>query len=488
MRHPAMPPQGPHAIARPDTAPASRALRLGLGLLAVAIGTLAACSTVPDYKPPKVEVPQAFKEAALFQPANPDAANVSDEWWRVFNDAVLNDLVDRLNKNSPSLQSAAASVNLAQAALASSRAAWFPAISLSTASSRNSSVNTTPGGTSYNLQGSLASWELDLWNRAGAGVEASQARLQASQDTLAAARLSLQATVAQSYFSARSAQAQQRLLEQTVAAYEKSLQLTRDRYSGGVTSSADVAQAEVQLKSAQLQLRENTISRAQLTHAMATLLGVAPASFTLAPAPSGDLPDPPIVPVQLPAHLIERRPDIAAAERQMAAANAQIGAARSAFFPTLSLAASAGYRGSDYASIVQSANRFWSIGPTVALNLFSGGAQSAAVDSAQATYEQTVANYRQTVLAALQEVEDNLATAWNLQAAIALQKQAVSSALKSLDVAQHQYKAGMVSYLNVASAQSAALSAQTNLLNLQSRHLAATSQLLKNLAGRWQQP
>jgi NodT family efflux transporter outer membrane factor (OMF) lipoprotein len=463
-------------------------LNLRISLMALAVVGLCACSTVPDYKPPQVEVPQAFKEAALFQPANPDAANVPDEWWRVFNDAVLNDLVDRLNKNNPSLQSAAASVNVAQAALATSRASWFPTVNVSTGATRTSNVNATPPGTTYNLQGSLATWELDLWNRIGAGVEASDARLQGSRDTLAATRLSLQATLAQSYFSARSAQAQQRLLEQTVAAYEKSLQLTRDRYAGGVASSADVAQAEVQLKSAQIQQRENAITRAQLEHAIATLLGVPPASFALASVAASALPSAPTVPMQLPAHLLERRPDIAAAERQVAAANAQIGAARSAFFPSLTLAASAGYRGTDYGQLVQSAHRFWSIGPNLALNVFSGGAQSAAIDSAKATHEQTVASYRQTVLSALQEVEDNLVTAWNLQAGIALQKQAVAAALKSLDVTEHQYKAGLVSYLNVASAQSTALSAQTNLLNLQSRHLAATAQLLKNIAGRWERP
>ena len=448
---------------------------------------LAACSNVPKYDKPAMAIPVEFKEAALFAKANPAAADVPDTWWALFNDPVLNDLQTRLLPGNPSLQISAAAVATAQAAVGTSRAALFPTVSLSGGVSRVANAASGPKGTTYSAQGGLSNWEIDLWNRVGAGVDAASSRLQSSRDTLAAAQLSLQATLVQTYFSLRAAETSTQMLAQTTDAYGKSLTLTQNRYQGGVASAADVAQAETQLKSAQAQQQEAKLQRAQLEHALAVLLGQAPAAFALAPSVLADgLPTPPAVPVQLPANLLERRPDIAAAERQVAAANAQIGAADSAFFPALTLSTSGGFRNNNLGTLIQAANKFWSIGPSLVLGVFDGGARQAASASARATYDQTVATYKQTVLIALQEVEDNLVAAAVLQEEATLQQEALAAARRSLDIAQNQYKAGTVSYLNVVTGQAAVLGAESNLLSVRNRRLAAVTQLLKNLAGRWE--
>jgi NodT family efflux transporter outer membrane factor (OMF) lipoprotein len=454
--------------------------------LLMACLALSACSSVPPYEKPAMNVPAQFKQAALFAPANPDAAQVPDAWWTVFNDPVLSQLHERLLSSNPSLQTSAAAVNAAQAALASSRSGLFPNLNVSAGSSRSYAAGSTPStGNAFSLQAGLSSWELDLWGRTGATVDAQEAKLQASQASLASARLSVQATLTQTYFACRTAQAQTQLLTQTVKAYSTSLELTQNRYQAGVVSAADVAQAQSQLQSTQAQLAESRLQATQLEHALAVLLGLAPAAFNLPASTLSDLPTPPAVPVQLASQLLERRPDIAAAERQVAAANAQIGAAKAAYFPSLTLSANAGYRSSDFSSLVQSANKFWSIGPTLALSVFDAGARSAAVDSARATHEEVVASYKQTVLTALQEVEDNLVAASSLQEQFEAQRAALAAANKNLDITQNQYKAGMVSYLNVVSAQSSALSAQSSVLSVRNRQLTASTQLLKNLAGRW---
>jgi NodT family efflux transporter outer membrane factor (OMF) lipoprotein len=295
----------------------------------------------------------------------------------------------------------------------------------------------------------------------------------------------VQATLAQSYFSLRTSDALAAVLTQTVAAYTRSLDLTKNRYQGGVASAADVAQAQTQLKSAQAQLVEARLQRAQLEHAIASLLGQAPAALALPPPSTGELPAPPLAPLQLPSTLLARRPDIAAAAAQVAAANAQIGAADAAFLPALTLSANGGFRNGGLGSLIQAGNRFWSLGPTLAFAVFDGGARRAASDSAQASYDQTVATYRQTVLTALQEVEDNLVAASLLQEEMGLQQESLTSARRALDIAQNQYKAGTVSYLNVVTAQTTVLSAERSLLDVRNRRLAAVNQLLKNLAGRW---
>ena len=447
---------------------------------------LAACGSAPTAKPPTMDVPAAFKEGLAFVKVNPQAADVPDAWWTLFKDPVLNDLQDRLLKGNQTLASTAAAVGVAQAAVASSRAGLFPTVGVSPGANRTANVSTSPKGTSYTVQGSLSSWELDLWGRVAATVDAADARYQASRHTLAATRLSLQATLAQTYFSLRASDALAQVLTQTVTAYTRSLDLTQNRYQGGVASAADVAQAQTQLKSAQAQLVEARLQRAQLEHAIASLLGQAPATVALAPPTVGELPAPPQVPLQLPSTLLARRPDIAAAAAQVAAANAQMGAADAAFLPALTLSVNGGFRNNDLGSLIQAGNKFWSLGPTLAYALFDGGARRAASDSARASYDQTVASYRQAVLTALQEVEDNLIAASLLQEEMGLQQESLTSARRALDIAQNQYKAGTVSYLNVVTAQTTVLSAERSLLDVRNRRLAAVNQLLKNLAGRWE--
>lgn len=464
-------------------------LLFALGVALLAAQGLTACSSPARVALPKVEVPASFKEGAAFTLANPGAADVPDDWWTLFNDPVLNALQARLPRANASLQASAAAVALAQAAVGSSRAGLYPTANLSGGINRAANVSTSPRGTSYSVQGGLASWEIDLWNRVGSGVDAATARLQASRNTLAATQLSLQATLAQTYFSLRTSEALAQVLAQTTQAYAKSLELTQNRYQGGVVSAADVAQAQTQLKTAQAQQAEARLQRAQLEHALAVLVGQAPATFSVEPRTlAGALPIPPAVPLQLPSSLLERRPDIAAAERQMAAANAQMGAAEAAFFPALTLSVNGGFRNNDLGSLIQSANKFWSLGPSLLWAAFDGGARQAASDSARASYDQTVATYKQTVLTALQEVEDNLIAATVLQEEAALQQEALASARRALDIAQNQYKAGTVSYLLVVSAQTASLSAERSLLDVGNRRLAAVNQLLKNIAGRWDKP
>ena len=463
------------------------------------LALLTGCSLAPTYTVPVVEMPAAYKESALWTQARPaDAPTVPADWWTLFGDPVLNRLQDEAVAGSQTLAATVAQLRVAQAALDSSRAPLLPALGVNAGGTRSVSSGASSGtvdaagnviGASsgrprnlYTLQAS-ASWELDLWGRLSSAVDAAAARAQASVDDLAAARLSLQASVAQTYFALRTADAQIVVLDDTLAGYQRSLELTRNRYAAGVASAADVAQAETQLYSTRAQRLESALSRAQLEHALAALLGKAPAAFSL--APDARLPEAPTVPQALPATLLQRRPDIAAAERRVAAANAQIGVARAAFFPALTLSTAAGYRSSTLNDIVSAPNLFWSIGPALALSAFDNGARRAAVASAGFAAEQATANYRQTVIVALQEVEDNLVAAAVLQDEYTVQEQALVAARKALSVAENQYRAGIVTYLAVVTAQASALSAQRSMLDLRNRRLVAVNLLLKNLGGRW---
>lgn len=475
---------------------------------ALALLSLAGCSLQPTYQIPRIEVPAQFKEATpeaaqagIWQPArhgadSAQAEAVPGKWWTVYGDETLNRLQDAAAQANPSIAQAVARLRTAQAAVGSSRAGLMPTVGTTGSGSRaltgggtyvnSNNENIARSGTINNTfsLGLNASWELDLWGRLSSTLDASRASAQASGDDLAAARLSAQASVAQTYFSLRAAEAQDRLLRATLANYAQSLKLTQNRYQAGVASSADVAQAESQYKSTQAQLLEAQLTRAQYEHALAALLGQAPAAFSL--PVTGELPAPPAVPAMLATTLLEQRPDIAAAERRVAAANAQVGVARAAFFPSLTLSASAGYRNSTLSNLIDAPNLFWSLGPALALNLFDGGARSAAVESARGALDLAAATYKQTVLTALQEVEDNLVVASQLAQEQQVQTEALAAARKALAVAENQYKAGTVAYLNVLSAQTTVLSAENSLINVRSRRLAAVNTLLKNVAGRWE--
>ena len=314
-------------------------------------------------------------------------------------------------------------------------------------------------------------------------VDAAQANAQASSADLAAARLSLQALVAQSYFALRTAEAQQQMLQATLAAYDESRSLTRNRVQAGVASPSDADQAESQYQSTRAQWLEAQATRVQWEHALAALLGEAASTFSL--EPTAQLPVPPAVPLALPAELLQRRPDIAAAQLNVAAANAQLGVARSAFFPALTLSASAGYRASSFASLISAPNLVWSLGPQLALALFDNGARTAAVEGAMANVDLAAAIYRGVVITALQEVEDALSTGAFVQQQAQAQQLAVAAAQRALAVAQNQYRAGIVGYLNVLSAQASLLAGQRSLIELQRQQLVAVNTLLKNLGGGW---
>jgi len=458
-------------------------VRPALHALAILILGLSGCTTMAPYDKPVMQVPVNFKESKLWSAARVQPDRVPDEWWLLFKDPTLDQLQVELAQGNQNLKNSVAQYQTARAALGISQASLAPTLGGNASVGRGTSgVNSNTVANTYSV-GVSASWELDVWGRLSAGVQVSQAKLQASLDDLAAARLSLQATLTQTYFSLRALEAQSVSLERAVQAYQRSLELTQNRYGAGVASSADVAQAQSQLKSTQAQLIEARSSRTLLEHALAVLLGKAPTSFSLSPTAS--LPMPPEVPVQLPATLIERRPDIAASERRVAAAYAQIGVAHASYFPALTLTGSAGYRGVDLGDLISAPNLFWSLGPALALSMFDGGARQATEDSAKAAADQAVATYRQTVLTALQEVEDNLVVAASLLEEDAVQVESLTAAQKAQDVVTNQYKAGTVSYLNVVLTQATTLAVERSLLDVRNRRLQAVTQLLKNLAGRW---
>jgi NodT family efflux transporter outer membrane factor (OMF) lipoprotein len=452
-----------------------RAAAIGLALLG-----LQGCSSTLPYARPDVALPAAFKEAPAPNSTSLPVA-VGDAWWQVFGDPVLNQLQESLLAHNQTLQASVAQYSAARAELGASRAALLPTVGAGLAVGRSVNGGGTPQAA--DVLSANAAWELDLWGRLSGAVDASQARLQASQDDLAAVRLSLQGTLTQTYLALRTADAQIDVVQRSLQSFQRALELTQNRYGAGLTSSADVSQAQSQLRSTQAQLIEARITRAQLEHAIAVLTGFAPSDLALGESTS--LPTVPALPELLPATLLERRPDIAAAERRVAAAFAQEGVARSAFFPSLSLSANAGYRGESLANLVSAPNLFWSVGPALALSLFDGGARRAAQDQAAAGSAQAVASYRQTVLQALQEVEDNLVLSRRLAEERVELAAALDAARSALAVVNNQYRAGTVSYLNVLTAQNSVLSAERSLLDVQYRGLVASAQLLKNIAGKW---
>ena len=461
-----------------------RRLRVARGAMALlALSVLAGCGLTtppPSGAPQPVrELPSDFRHAALLKPAAERVA-VARNWWSLYGDDALNALQQRLPDGNQNLAASMAQVRIAQAAIDTSRAALLPSAGAGLVATRSDSGTTTMGP-------SLSvNWELDLFGRLSQQVDAARARLEASEFDLEALRLSLQATLTQTWLSLRAVQTQSALLDDTVQAYQRSLQMTQDRYRVGIVPATDVAQAQTQLKSAQAQAAELAGSRALLENALAVLVGEMPAAVNVSAARG--LPEPPEVPLQLPAELLRRRPDIAAAEKRAVAAAAQVGVSTAAFFPIITLGANTSLRASTLADLLAVPPLAWSIGPSLALAAFDGGARRAAVASAQATLEQASAQYRQTVLSAMQEVEDNLALNAALRRQTELLAESLIEARRALDLTLNQYRAGTVSYLNVVAAQTTALSVERSLLDARSRRLTATNQLLKNLAGGWGRP
>jgi len=449
---------------------------------------LVACSTAPlPSRPSDAGQPERFKTEGPWQSGSAPAPTERSDWWVAFQDTGLNALQAQLLQGNPNLQVLAAQVRSAQAVLQAAGEAYLPTLGLNASATRSATPasNTSSRRTSNSLQlGATAGWEVDLWGRLSQAEQVATARVQASQADLAAARLSAQVTLSQSYFALRAAEAQQALVARSVANYQQSLALTQARYEGGVASQADVLQAQTQLKSAQAQGSSWASQRAQLEHAIAVLIGQPPAELSL--AVQAQLPAAPGLPALLPSTLLQRRPDIAAARARVNAAWAQIGVADAAYFPALTLSASSGWRSSAWSDLLSAPALFWSIGPALAQSVLDGGARQLASSQARASAEQAGAQYRQTVLSAWQEVEDNLVLATGLAEEGRLQAEALDSARQLLAITQEQYRAGTVSYLNVVVAQANVFNSESALLSLQSRRLQASSQLLKNLAGPWE--
>ncbi|AQV92957.1 RND transporter [Cupriavidus necator] len=453
---------------------------------------LAGCAAGPDYKRPDAPVSESFKEADAgtpawtgdWKPAEPQDALARADWWTVFGDAQLDALMSQVQVSNQNIKAAEAQYRQAVALLQAARAGFFPTVDAQAGASRaRGASGNTLNGQNVTLG---ATWEIDVWGRVRRQVESSEASARASQADLASTLLSTQATLAQSYFLLRVADAQKALLERTVADYQKSLQLVQNQYAAGTAQRSDVLQSETQLKSAQAQQIDIQITRAQLEHAIAVLVGKPPAALTLAAGDFGDAP--PRVPAAVPSQLLERRPDIGAAERRMASANAQIGVAQAAYYPTLSLSASGGLTASTLARWLSLPDRIWSIGGGLAGTLFDGGLRSAAKAQAVAAYDQTVANYRQTVLGAFQEVEDNLAAQRLLEQEAVVQNDALRSAREALALVNNRYRAGTAGLLDVLTAQTSAYTAERTALSITGRQYTAAVVLIKALGGSWHAP
>ena len=456
-------------------------------VVALFASQLTACAVGPDYIRPQAPVANEFKEIKGWKTAQPRDTAISGQWWEIFNDPKLNELESQVASNQSLIQ-AEAQYRQAQGLVQSAQSSLLPVFNL------NGSFNnfkSAQGQTQVisgvrTLFGNTVAmaWEPDLWGKVRRQIEANTGNAQASAATLQALRLSIQSNLAVAYFQLKVLDAQKTLLDETVAAYQKTLDITKNRYAVGVVAKADVVQAETQLQSAKAQAINLGVQRAKLEHAIAVLIGKSPAELSL--AASALTTQAPAIPLSLPSELLERRPDIAAAERKVAAANAQIGIAKAAYFPTLNLAMSNGFQSTDVGDLFTVARRYWAFGPAAAaLTVFDGGVKNAQYNQAIAGFDASVAAYRQAVLTGFQEVEDNLAALRILEEQAQVQDQAVASANQALALTNNQYQAGTVSSLNVMTAQTAALSNRQTAVQLQGDRLNAAVLLVKALGGGW---
>ena len=451
---------------------------------------LSGCALAPTYERPATPQPAAFKELHGWAPAAPADALDRGPWWTLFDDPVLDGLVRQVEVSNQNVAAAVAAYGQARAIVAQQRASLFPTVTLTGGANRNGSGGGS--GTNDNGNGRTSnsfrlnigsSWEPDVWGRLRAGISAAQANAQASAADLASARLSAQGELAADYFSLRSVDAQRALLATTIEGYQRVLKITQNRFDVGIVPHSDVYQAQTQLASAQSDDLTLARQRAQLEHAIAVLIGKAPADFALAPAPwNVTVPD---VPVGVPSTLLERRPDIAASERAVAAANAQIGIVRAAYFPQIGLTASYGPSASAIGDLFKASSVAWALGLSATETIFNGGANRAAVQGANAAREQAVARYRQTVLDAFADVEDQLAATRVLAQQQDLQRQASEAADKVEEQVLNRYKAGQVSYSEVVQAQVTALNARRALVQTQGNRQTTAVALIQSLGGGW---
>lgn len=473
-------------------------MKSSLTALAVAALLLPACRVVgPNYTRPSTpgaplykETAPAFKEVEGWKKSNPRDEMSRGTWWEMFGDARLNEYELRAMVANQNVRQAEAGFRQARALIRVSRAGYYPAVTTGPGASvgQNAGGSRSTAATTASKVSTVLSlpfdavWEPDLWGRVRRSVENAVDTAQASAAELENVRLAIQSEVAIDYFQLRTLDATAQLLENSVAAYEKALQLTTNRFNGGVASQVDVAQALTQVETTRAQLIDVGVARAQFEHAIAALAGEPASTFSIPRLPLEGLP--PAVPPGLPSELLERRPDIAFSERRVAAANAEIGVAQAAYYPTLSLSAALGLQGS-FTSFFTGPARFWSLGPGLAQTLFDAGRRHGITDQAIAAYDQTVAAYRQSVLTAFQEVEDNLAALRLLEQEADRQNAAVASAEKSLALSLDRYKGGVTSYLEVITAQAVALSNERTAVSLLGRRMVADVQLIKALGGGW---
>jgi NodT family efflux transporter outer membrane factor (OMF) lipoprotein len=449
------------------------------------------CNLAPQYQPPVVSAPDAFKETNGWKLAQPKDEVIRGKWWEMFGDKQLNTYEDQVCISNQNLAAAFANFLEARAVVKEAQSQYYPTVSANPSVTRSrqsasiSSSATHSSGTTATLY-SLplnASWEPDLWGTIRNTVKAEVYNAQASAATLENLRLTAQADLAVDYYELRGQDELKKVFDDTVVAYQKSLDLTRILFQAGIDSDEDVAAAETQLATAQAQASNLGIQRAQYEHAIALLLGQSASTFSI--APEAFAPRPPVVPVGLPSQLLERRPDVAAAERTVAAANAQIGAARAAFFPALTLSGSVGFESTSVGNLLTGPSGMWSVGASLAQTVFDGGLRSATVAQYRAQYESTVANYRQTVLTAFQQVEDNLAALRILETERRQQDAAVQAAKRTLTLSTNRYQLGIDSYLNVIVAQTTLLNNEQTSVNLQVQQWTASVQLILALGGGW---
>jgi len=463
--------------------------RLAVSALALAgAASLAACDLAPDYSRPTAPTPVAFGEDPGWKTAAPLDVGSKGAWWEVFGDPELNRLEDQVTAANQTLKAAVAHYAQARAAVRAARADELPQVTADGNMSRQRRSKTVADPVKpyiYNddLLTTGVSWEIDLWGRLRNALAASQDLAQASAADLAGVDLDLHAELAADYFALRGDDATQAVLDQMVATYERALTLTINRYHGGVGAEADVAEAQTQLETTRTQAAEIRLRRSQVAHALAILVGQPPSDFALAPVPL--VGTPPAIDPGLPSALLERRPDVAAAERRVAAANATIGIARAAYYPVFDLRALVGFEAATAGNWISAPSNIWAVGPGLAGTLFDGGRRDAVTDEARANFDETVADYRQTVLQAYRDVEDSLAGLRQLEREAVTQDAAVAAAKRALNQANLRYTAGLVTYLEVVSAQNALLTAELSAADITTRRMSTSVLLVRALGGGW---
>ena len=460
------------------------------GLLATAVLQLTGCAVGPKYHPPVVQAPSTYKEMGDWKPSQPNDQNLGGEWWKIFQDPQLDALEQQVNVGNQNLKAAEAQFQQARAALRYNRADYYPTVTAGPSATRtrvsaNSPTSTVLRGATYNdfVLPFDFSYQADVWGRIRKNVESYREQAQASAADLATVNLSMHADLALDYFQARSLDAEEQLLNSTVKQYEQALELNQNRFQGGIASEVDVEQAKTQLQTTRAEAIDVGVLRAQYEHAVAILIGKPPAEFNLPPLPL--TAPPPRVPVSVPSELLERRPDIAAAERRVASANAQIGVAKSAYYPLINLGASGGFESSAITTLVSGPSGIWSFGLSAVGTLFDVGRRRSLNDQARAAYDYQVAGYREDVLTGFQQVEDSLAAVRILESEAEVQDEAVVAAQRSLDLSVTRYKGGVTSYLEVITAQSAALADEVTAVNILGRRMANTVLLIQALGGGW---